>query len=117
MQFKIDENLPVEAADLLREVGYEAKTVGQQGLNGSPDTHVISVCRAEHRTLITLDTDFADIRLYPPSETSGVIVLRLQRQDKTQVLGILRRLLEVLPKEPVQGQLWIVEETSIRVRD
>lgn len=116
MQFKIDENLPVEAADLLRQAGYEAKTVGQQGLNGSPDANVISICRAEQRTLITLDTDFADIRLYPPTETSGVIVLRLQKQDKHQVLGILKRLLEVLPREPVQGRLWIVEETSIRVR-
>lgn len=117
MRFKINENLPVEAADLLKQAGYEADTVGQQGLNGSPDADVVSVCRAEQRTLVTPDTDFADIRLYPPAQTSGVIVLRLQKQDKQQVIGILKRLLEVLPREPVQGRLWIVEETIIRVRD
>ena len=29
MKFKIDENLPVELADLLQEAGYDAVTVNQ----------------------------------------------------------------------------------------
>jgi predicted nuclease of predicted toxin-antitoxin system len=117
MRFKLDENLPVEAAELLKQAGYKAKTVAEQGLNGSPDSDVISVCRAEKRTLITLDTDFADIRLYPPAQTPGLIVLRLQKQDKQHVLGILMRLVKVISREPVGNRLWIVEETSIRVRE
>lgn len=117
MRFKIDENLPVEAAGLLRQAGYDAETVGGQGLNGSPDADILSVCRAEKRTLITLDTDFADIRRYLPAQTSSLVVLRLQKQDKPYVLGILKRLLEVISREPVEGRLWIVEETSIRVRE
>lgn len=117
MRFKIDENLPVEAANLLRQAGYDVKTVAEQGLNGSPDSNVISVCRREKRVLITLDTDFADIRLYPPAQSSGLIVLRLQKQDKHHVIGILNRLLHVISKEPLEERLWIVEETNIRVRD
>jgi uncharacterized DUF497 family protein len=32
MKFKIDENLPVEAAESLRQMGYEATMVLEQGL-------------------------------------------------------------------------------------
>ena len=34
MKFKIDENLPVEIAELLRQKGYEATTVMEQSLGG-----------------------------------------------------------------------------------
>lgn len=33
MEFKVDENLPVEVADLLRQVGYDAATVFEQQLD------------------------------------------------------------------------------------
>ena len=36
--------------------------------------------------------------------------------DKPRVLSVLRRLLPVLEQEPLAGNLWIVEESSIRVR-
>lgn len=117
MRFKIDENLPAEAAELLRQAGYEAETVGQQAMNGSPDEDILSAWWDEKRTLVTLDTDFADIRCYPPAQTSGLIVLRLQKQDKPSVLEILKRLVEVISREPLEARLWIVEETGIRVRE
>jgi len=34
MKFKVDENLPVEVADLLRQAGYDATTVVEQHLGG-----------------------------------------------------------------------------------
>ena len=38
MKFKIDENLPVELADLLQEAGYDAVTVNTtQGMKRRPD--------------------------------------------------------------------------------
>jgi hypothetical protein len=66
--------------------------------------------------LITLDVDFADIRAYPPADFPGLIVLRLRRQDKPYVLGILARLVEVFSKEPLDKYLWIVEEGRVRIR-
>jgi predicted nuclease of predicted toxin-antitoxin system len=56
MEFKLDENLPVEAAEVLRRVGYDAVTVLEQNLGGVADPEVASVCQNEGRTLITLDT-------------------------------------------------------------
>ena len=116
MEFKVDENLPVEVADLLRQVGYDAVTVFEQHLEGSPDSDMASVCQEEGRALITLDTDFADIRAYPPAQFPGLIVLRLHRQDKPHVLEVIGRLIPLLSSEPLEHLLWIVEETRLRIR-
>ena len=117
MRFKIDENLPSEVAELLREVAYDAITVGEQHLAGSDDSDIASVCQQEKRALVTLDTDFADIRAYPPEEFPGLIVLRLRWQDKPHILQVLRRLVPTFSREPLEHCLWIVEEDRVRIRD
>lgn len=115
MKFKIDENLPVEVANLLTEQEHDALTVFQENLDGAPDSYISIVCRREKRALITLDTDFADIRSYPPKDFSGLIVLRLKRQDKPHVLSVIKRLIRLLPNEPLEHHLWIVEEERVRI--
>ena len=82
MQFKVDENLPREIADILHLAGYDATTVLQEGLGGLADSGVADVCRIEHRVLVTLDMGFADIREYPPGLLPAIIVMRLDSQDK-----------------------------------
>jgi predicted nuclease of predicted toxin-antitoxin system len=114
--FKIDENLPVEVAELLQQSGHEAATVAEQHLSGGADADIAAVCQREGLALVTLDLDFADIRTYPPEQFSGLIVFRLKRQDKPHVLKVARRLVQALSNDPLQGRLWIVEEGRIRIR-
>ena len=116
MKFKIDENLPIEVAELLQQVGYDAATVYDQKLVGEADKNIATVCQAEERAIVTLDTDFADIRVYPPEAYSGIIVMRLKRQDKLTVLGIVARWIKVLSEKTLEGHLWIVDERQIRIR-
>ncbi|MBU0700901.1 DUF5615 family PIN-like protein [bacterium] len=116
MKFKVDENLPVEVADLLRQTGYDAVTVMDQHLGGSNDPKIASICQQENRVLVTMDTDFADIRAYPPSDFSGLIVLRLRQQDKNHVLDVIARLTKMLSDEQIDKYLWIVEEERVRIR-
>ena len=116
MRFKIDENLPIETAHVLQGAGHEAMTVADQQMSGQVDSNIARVCLAEHRVLITLDIDFADIRTYPPSDYRGLIVLRLDRQDKPHVLDVIRRLIASFENEPLDHRLWIVEEARIRIR-
>jgi predicted nuclease of predicted toxin-antitoxin system len=116
MEFKVDENLPVEVADLLRQVGYDAVTVAEQHLGGWPDPDIASVCQEEGRILITLDIDFADIRAYPPTRFPGLIVLGLHKQDNPHVLEVIEHLIPLLSSEPLERLLWIVEETRLRIR-
>jgi len=117
MEFKIDENLPVEVVGVLQRAGHEAITVHDQDLVGEIDRTLALVCQSEQRALITLDTDFADIRTYPPGHHAGFVVLRLKQQDKESVLKVVARLVKVFETEELARHLWIVDEQRIRVRD
>jgi predicted nuclease of predicted toxin-antitoxin system len=115
MLFKIDENLHPDAAAAFRSRGHDARTVRDQGMRGCPDSGLASACRAEGRGIVTLDLDFADVRLYPPKDYAGLIVLRLRDESRSHVLDVLGRLLDVLDVESPVGRLWIVEENRVRI--
>ena len=116
MRFKVDENLPIEVADLLTAAGHDAATVNHEGVGGAKDPDLAGLVQREQRVLVTLDGGFGDIRSHPPHEYPGLVVLRLPRQDKAFVLQTCQRLVGQLAKEPLAGRLWIVEANRIRVR-
>jgi len=116
MHFKIDENLPIEIAELLINAGYDAKTVNEQQLQGVKDPILIDICKSENRVLVTLDTDFSDIKAYPPHEFSGIIVLRVGSQAKQHIIETFQRVIPLIDREPLNQHLWIVEESIIRIR-
>ena len=86
--FKLDESLPVEAAQLLRGSGHDAMTVLEQSLGGRADGDIAAHCLDEQRAIVTFDLDFGNIRAYPPGDYFGIIVLRLKSQAKPQVLKV-----------------------------
>ncbi len=117
MKIKLDENLPVDVVDFLRNSGYDAETVYSEGIEGCTDRYLITVCKKEKRVLITLDNHFSNIRAYPPNEYCGIIVLRVENQSKTAILSLVEKLLTLLRKESeMSNRLWIVEEERVRVR-
>lgn len=113
---KIDENLPPEAATLLRAAGHDATTVAGQELGGRPDRDVARRCQEEQRAVVTLDLDFSNIRSYPPEDYPGLIVLRVGSQAKNHVLAAIASIIPLLDREPLNRHLWIVEEDEVRVR-
>jgi len=117
MQFKIDENLSIEIAELLINAGYNAKTANEQQLQGAKDSAILELCRSENRVLVTLDIDFSDIRKYPPQDFSGIIVLRTVSQAKQHILKVLKNIIPLIKREPLSQHLWIVEETKVRIRN
>ncbi len=46
MRFKLDENLPLELAELFRRSGHDAQTVFDEGLAGAEDADIASVAFA-----------------------------------------------------------------------
>ena len=116
MDFKIDENLPVDIAKLLIKAGHDAITVNDQRLQGAEDAVLINLYRSENRALVTLDIDFSDIKAYPPKEFAGIIVLRVGNQSKQHIIKAFQRIISLIDSEPLSKHLWIVEETVIRIR-
>ena len=115
MRAKLDENVPIEAAELLRAAGWFCDTVHDEGL-AADDPTVGAACQAETRVLFTLDLDFADIRAYPPDQYVGIVVFRPAEPSRRQVLRLVARVLPVLAAEWAEHQLWIVEPGRVRVR-
>jgi predicted nuclease of predicted toxin-antitoxin system len=116
MRAKLDENVPIEAAELLRTAGWICDTVHEEGLAGADDPTVCAACQAEARVLFTVDLDLADIRTYPPCKYVGIVVFRPGEPSRRQVLHLLARVLPVLAAEWAEHQLWIVESGRVRVR-
>lgn len=118
MRFKIDENLPVEVAELLRAKMHDSITIFDQHMIGELDPKVAGVCKLEERAIITLDLDFSDIRTYPPGEYAGIIILRPRTQSKADVLALVDKVTVLLDgSEKLIGNLWIVQENGIRIRE
>lgn len=117
MLFKIDENLHDDVAVLIRQHGYDALTVHDQRLVGESDETIADVCKREKRAVVTLDLDFSDIRLFPPNEYYGIIVLRLNNQSRAAVLETVEEIIPLFAVESLIGNLWIVNETGIRIRE
>lgn len=117
MKFKIDENLPIEIADILKSLNYDVVTVLDQGMIGARDNTIINVCSEEERILITLDLDFADVCTYPPKQYAGIIVIRVNIQEKYHIINIFKRVIPLLKPGEIKQRLWIVEESRVRIRE
>ena len=110
MKLKADENLPVEVVEDLRQAGHDAVTVADQQLAGQPDGHVANLCRTEERAVLTLDLDFSDIRVYPPSDYAGIIVLRPAVQSVSSIRRLVGQVIALLPT--YAGVKWAAEQQN-----
>ena len=105
MRGKVDENMQIESAGVLRAAGWECDTVFDEALGGADDPDIGTRCQTEGRVLFTLDTDFADIRTYPPSAYVGIVVFRSMKPSRDNVLALLKQSIPVLRAEWAWGAL------------
>ncbi len=117
MKFKLDENLPELVRESLGEYGHDTHTVADEGLAGAQDETVLQACVFEDRILITLDLDFSDIRAYPPGSYPGIWVLRPAKQTFKAIDALGRAGVRLSLVERVRGQLWVIDEKRVRIRD
>lgn len=116
MNFKLDENFGKRTQHLFKAAGHDVRTVTSQGLSGSSDQRLYEVCSVEKRCLITLDLDFADVTRFSPSESSGIVVIRVPRNPSVALLEqLINQFLKAVIQMPIEKRLWIVEPGRIRV--
>lgn len=118
MRFLVDASLPRSAAALIRDCGHYAEDVRDIGPSLARDSQIAEYAKARQFTVITADFDFADIRVYPPSDYSGIVVIdRPENSTVAEVLALVERLLQtptILAAMP--GRLAIVDPRRIRLR-
>ena len=103
-------------AEFFAEAGHDAVTVFDQQMGEAEDPDLAPICLREGRILMTLDTAFTDVRAYPPQHFPGIVVFRLSRQSRDYLLEIGTSLLLELTTS-LRGQLWIAEDSRIRIRE
>jgi hypothetical protein len=86
-------------------------------LGSSADEVIHETCRADGRTLITLDLDFANPLGFPLEPTEGLVVVRPPRPLLPAIRATLVSMPDELKSRPITGMLWIVEPGRIRVYD
>jgi predicted nuclease of predicted toxin-antitoxin system len=112
---KLDENLGIRFPHRSREAGHDAESVRSEGLNGAEDSTLFEHCRAEQRTLITLDMDFSNPLRFPPPGTAGTIILRAHRPSPAEIDLLFDEALHRLAIDSVQARIWIIEPGRVRI--
>ncbi len=116
MRIKLDEYMPRDAAEKLRDDGHDVLTVIDEGLGGESDPPVLKAAADEGRVLFTFDLDFANIREFPPGTHAGIVVFRLQDQRWKTLREPLLRMLAKGSLDGLAGGLAIASEARIRFK-
>src|SRR4051812_35206297 len=61
MKLKLDEHLPIELADYLRQAGHDSMTVVEQGLSAAEDAEIMREVQPEGRAIFTMRKGIADV--------------------------------------------------------
>lgn len=116
MRIKVDKDLPNAATHELRQQGYDAASVVEQGLGGVKDPALWQVVQAEGRFLVTADKGFGDIRFYPPGSHVGVLLLRPDQDGVGPVMELLKRVVKHYELQNLAGTITVATPRGIRIR-
>jgi predicted nuclease of predicted toxin-antitoxin system len=115
MKIKLDENLPLRLATLLRDLGHDVHTLKDESLIGRADAEIWETTQKESRFLITQDMDFSDLRMFAPGSHHGILLVRLRSPSRRD---LIERVGELFQKENVDewaGCFVVATERKIRV--
>lgn len=102
--------------EALRQRGYDAMHLVEEGLERLPDSDILIKARMEERIILTFDLDFGDLLAASKAELPSVIIFRLQTAKPDFVLSRLLSVLSVCERELVVGTIVIIEDNRYRLR-
>ena len=116
MRFLGDMGLAQSTLVWLRNKGYDAIHLREEGLHRLSDTDITEKARQEDRIIITFDLDFGDIMAATGKTTPSVIILRLDDQRPQRVNCRLKQVLADSSESLLKGAIISVDENRHRVR-
>jgi hypothetical protein len=103
---------------LLRQYGHQATDVRDIGLGTASDQDIADRARQHQFAIISIDQDFGNVRLFPPGQYHGLVVIRPPRgATVAMLLSLTEQFLndsKVMANLP--GHLVIVEPGRLRCR-
>jgi predicted nuclease of predicted toxin-antitoxin system len=116
MSILVDHCVPRQYLRLLQEWGYEASALREHLPPDTDDESVLELAQTLDGALLTIDMDFANIKIYPPQDYQGIIVMRYSAQNEEVVSKTLRQVLNDLYRDGLRQALIVISEERYRVR-
>jgi len=115
LRFLTDEDIPRSTARILRDAGFDAVDVRDVGLRGKSDALVYAYAQNKNRPLITCDLGFSNIVRFLPSQSIGLLVIRIPDSEPIEIFNhdVLQAVLTV--GESLRQHLAIVEKGRVRI--
>mgnify|MGYP006308446339 CR=1 FL=1 len=116
MKFLADMGISPRTVEWLRQQGYDAVHLIEEGLKRLPDEDIIQKARAENRIILTIDLDFGYLMAISQEKLPSVVIFRLDNASREVVESKLSNVLDVCSEELLAGALISVSENAFRVR-
>ena len=102
--------------EYLRNTGYAAIHLREEGLQKLEDPKILDKARREDRILLAHDLDFSDLMAASGERLPSVIIFRLQNMKPDNVNRHLAAIIESVGEQLMEGVIISVNEERIRVR-
>ena len=112
----LDQGLPVTAAAILREQGWDAVRVREIKMHEASDAEILESAVRESRVLITLDRDFPQMLALTGALRPSVVLLRQQRLRAKDVVRVVSSIWLDHENELAQGCVLKVSARGTRTR-
>lgn len=116
MKFLADMGISPKTVALLRNLGYEASHLHDQGLDRLPDPAILEKARNEGYTLLTHDLGFSELIAASGANLPSVVIFRLRDMRPERVNQHLYGIITQHKNALEQGAIISVSEGQIRVR-
>lgn len=117
MRFLVDNNLSPVLAELLRTAGHDVSHVRDIGLQAAKDEAVLARAEAEHRVVLSADTDFGALLARSGAKLPSVLLIRrlVGRRAAEQAATILANL-PSFAEDLEAGAVVVLTDEWVRIR-
>ncbi len=116
MKFLADMGVSPVTVLELRQQGYNAVHLNEQGLERLPDSEILEKARQEQRIVLTFDLDFGELLAISSESLPSVIIFRLQTTIPVFVSARLLAVLSECGEDLEIGAIVTVEDNRYRVQ-
>lgn len=112
LKFLADVNVEKSIIEEIKALGYNITSVAEIDAK-MPDSKIFELANAENKILITNDKDFGEIVFRQKLISSGIILIRLEKQDINVKIKLIKKLL-IFYKEKIQYHFIVINQNKFR---
>ena len=110
MRFLLDEDIPRKLLHVLRAAGHDVLPAPR----ATPDPAIAHLANTSGSILVSLDKDFTNTSLYPPSQFT-IIHIQLHPPYADVIIEAFTKLLATLPPEEFHGLIILHRSGVLRI--